>query len=94
MPISFLVVDDKSGGTTFPVFTDGDLASRFLKELGGMADMKIVAATSPQMLASALKACRGIADAVSFDQPQTVGRMPRIWPLEYAIQKIEAGEQL
>jgi hypothetical protein len=37
---------------------------------------------------------RGIADAMSFDQRQVPDRPYAIWPLEYAIQKIEAGEQL
>lgn len=93
-PMKFLVLDDKTGGTTFPLFTDADLASRFKQALGGMKDMEIVAVTSPKMLADSLRMVQGIADAMSFDQPQVPGRPYAIWPLEYAIQKIEAGEQL
>jgi len=93
-PIEFLVLDDKSGGTTLPLFTDGDLASRFKKASGGMDDMTIVAATSPKMLASLLKTARGTEDAMSFDRPRVPTRPYAIWPLEYAIQKIEAGELL
>lgn len=93
-PMKFLVLDDKTGGTTFPLFTDGDLASRFKKASGGMEDMRIVEVSSPEMLAGSLRMVRGVADAMSFDQPQIPGRPYAIWPLEYAIQKIEAGEQL
>jgi hypothetical protein len=93
-PIQFMVIDDNKGGTTFPVFTDADLADRYLKASDNSEDFKIVAVTSPQMLASALKACRGIADAMSLDQPKLFSKPYAIWPLEYAIQKIEAGEQL
>lgn len=93
-PMKFLVLDDKTGGTTFPLFTDGDLASRFKKASGGMEDMRIVEVSTPEMLAGSLRMVRGIADAMSFDQRQVPGCPYAIWPLEYAIQKIEAGEQL
>jgi hypothetical protein len=93
-PIKFLMLDDRKGGTTLPLFTDADLASRFKKESGGMEDMKVVAVTSPKMLVETLEMARGAADAMSFDQPKLGARPYAIWPLEYAIQRIEAGQPL
>jgi hypothetical protein len=93
-PISFLILDNRDAPSTFPVFSDGDLAARFRKTQADGADFKIVAADSPQMLASALEASRGHVDSMSFDQPKLGGGPYAIWPLEYAIQKIRAGEDL
>lgn len=93
-PLSFMMLDDQQGGTTFPAFSDGDLASRFLHTCDDANDFTIVAATSSKMLAEALKASRGITDAMSFDQPAMRTKPYGIWPLEYAIERIEAGELL
>ncbi len=89
-----MVLDDQKCGTTFPVFSDGDLASRFLQTCEHKDDIKIIAVTSMQILPEALKGCRGIADAMSFDQPAMRTRPYAIWPLEYAIEPIEDGELL
>ena len=93
-PVEFLVLDDDKGGSTLPLFTDGDLASRFRKESGGMEDMEIVAVTSAKMLVETLEMARDTADAMSFDQPKMRARPYAIWPLKYAIQRIEADELL
>lgn len=93
-PIAFMVIDNKPSGTTFPVFTDGDLAQRFLLTLPDRADYKIIAVDSSKMLADALEASRKVADSMSFDQPRLGTGPYAIWPLEYAIQKIKAGEDL
>jgi hypothetical protein len=42
-PMKFMILDDKSGGSTFPAFTDADLADRFLKTQENGGDFKIVA---------------------------------------------------
>lgn len=93
-PMRFLSLDDTSGGGMFPVFTDGDLAARFRKASGGMEDYVIFALKSPEMLADALRMIRGSADAVTLDKPELRGKPYGIWPIDYAIQKIEAGENL
>ena len=91
-PMRLLVLDDASGASMFPVFTDGDLAARFKKASGGMADFVILAITSPKMLADALRMIRGEADALALDKPEARGKPYAIWPLEYALRRIEAGE--
>ena len=93
-PMHFLSLDDTSGGGMFPVFTDGDLAARFKKASGGMEDYVIFALKTPEMLAHALRMVRGAADAVTLDKPELRGKPYAIWPIDYAIQKIEAGENL
>ena len=93
-PMQLLVLDDTSGGSMFPLFTDGDLAARFKKASGGMEDFVIFPVKSPEMLADALRMVRGQADAVTLDKPELRGKPYAIWPLEYARQKIEAGENL
>jgi len=93
-PMQLLVLDDTSGGSMFPLFTDGDLAARFKKASGGMEDFVIFAVKSPKMLADALRMVRGEADAVTLDKPELRGKPYAIWPFEYALRKIEAGENL
>lgn len=93
-PMKLLVLDDTSGGSMFPLFTDGDLAARFMKASGGLQDFVIFAVKSPEMLANGLRMVRGMADTVTLDKPEFRGKPYAIWPLEYAIRKIEAGENL
>jgi hypothetical protein len=93
-PIAFCVIDNKPSGTTFPVFSDGDLAHRFRQTLADGADYKIIEVDSPERLASALEASQAHADSVSFDQPQLGTGPYAIWPIEYAIEKIRAEEDL
>jgi hypothetical protein len=93
-PMKLLVLDDSSGGSMFPLFTDGDLAARFKKATGGLEDFVILAVKDPEMMADGLRMVRGIADTVTLDKPQLRGKPYAIWPLEYAIQKVEAGEPL
>jgi hypothetical protein len=93
-PMKLLVLDDSSGGSMFPLFTDGDLAARFKKATGGLEDFVIFAVKDPEMMAAGLRTVRGIADTVTLDKPQLRGKPYAIWPLEYAIQKVEAGEPL
>lgn len=93
-PMKLLVLDDSSGGSMFPLFTDGDLAARFKKATGGLEDFVIFAVKDPDMMAAGLRMVRGIADTVTLDKPQLRGKPYAMWPLEYAIQKVEAGEPL
>ncbi len=93
-PIRLLVIDDTSGGSMIPLFTDGDLAARFKKASGGMTDFVIFAVKDAGMMANWLRMVRGIADAVTLDKPELRGRPCAIWPLEYALQRIEAEEPL
>jgi hypothetical protein len=92
--MKLLVLDDSSGGSMFPLFTDGDLAARFKKATGGLEDFVIFAVKDPEMMAAGLRTVRGTADTVTLDKPQLRGKPYAIWPLEYAIQKVEAGEPL
>jgi hypothetical protein len=88
------VTEDQKGNGTFPVFSDGDLAARFKLESGGFDDYLTLQIPTPAMLADILKQSRGSVDAVSFDQPKMGAKPFAIWPLEYAIQKVETGELL
>jgi len=88
------VLDNQSGGTTVPILSDGDLAARFKKDSGGLADFLTLKVPNREMLVSILKQTRGAADAMSFDQPKMRSKPFAIWPLDYAIQKLEAGEML
>jgi hypothetical protein len=92
--VKVLVLDDKTGGTTVPIFSDGDLAARFKRDSEGFDDFLTLKAPTPEMLVSILKQNRSTADAMSFDQPKMGSKPFAIWPLEYAIQKLEAGEML
>jgi len=67
-------MDDTSGGSMFPLFTDSDLATRFKKASTGMEDFVIVAVESPEKLAAALQMVRGHADTVTLDKPELSGR--------------------
>ncbi len=84
-PIAFMVIDNKPVGNTVPVFSDGDLASRFLETLSNRADFKIIEVDTAERLAAALVASRAHADSMSFDQPKFGTGPCAIWPLEYAI---------
>lgn len=92
--VKVFVIDDQTGGTTVPIFSDGDLAARFKKDSGGFDDFLTLKVPSPDMLVSVLKQNRGVADAMSFDQPRMHSKPFAIWPLEYAIRRLEAGELL
>ena len=89
-----LVLDDQTSGTTVPIFSDGDLAARFKKDSGGFDNFLTLKVPSPEMLVSILKQNRGVADAMSFDQTKMFSRPFAIWPIEYAIEKLEAEEML
>jgi hypothetical protein len=93
-PIKLIVLDDSSGGSMFPLFTDSDLAARFKKASGGLDDFVIFAVKDAKMLADGLRMVRGIADTVTLDKPEFRGKPYVIWPLEYAIQRVEAGKPL
>jgi hypothetical protein len=93
-PIKLLVIDDTSGGSMFPLFTDEDLAARFKKASGGMDDFVIFAVKDARMMAAGLQMMRGIADTVTLDKPELRGRPYAIWPLEYALQRIETEKPL
>ncbi len=93
-PMRFLVLDDSSGGSMFPLFTDGDLASRFKKASGGLDDFVIFALKTPDDLVYALRMLPGTVDTVTLDKPELRGRPYAIWPRGYAIQRIEAREPL
>jgi hypothetical protein len=93
-PVKFLVMEDQKGNGTFPVFSDGDLTARFKKEFGGFDDYLTLKIPTPAMLVDILKQSRGSINAMSFDQPKMGAKPFAIWPLEFAIQKLEAGELL
>ncbi|MCA9075829.1 MAG: hypothetical protein KDA93_12400 [Planctomycetaceae bacterium] len=93
-PIKLLVLDDSSGGSMFPLFTDGDLAARFKKASGGLDDFVIFAVKDATMMADGLRMVRGTADTVTLDKPEMKGKPYAIWPLEYAIRRVEAGDPL
>jgi len=93
-PIRLLVLPDSSGGSMFPLFTDGDLASRFKKASGGLDDFVIFMVKDAKMMADGLRMVRGVADTVTLDKAEVKGKPFAIWPLEYAIQRVEAGEPL
>lgn len=93
-PIKLLVRDDSSGGSMFPLFTDADLAARFKKASRGLDDFVIFAVKDAGMMADGLRMVRGVAYTVTLDKPEVNGKPYAIWPLEYAIQRVEAGEPL
>jgi hypothetical protein len=93
-PVEILVIDDKDGNGTVPIFSDGDLSVRFKADSGGFRNYLTLNVPTPAMLIDILKQCRGAADAMSFDQPKMGAKPFAIWPLEYAIQKLEAGDDL
>lgn len=93
-PMQLLVLDDSTGKSMFPVFTDADLASRFKKATGGLDDFVIFAVKDAAMMSAGLRMVRGEADALTLDKPQMTGRPYAIWPLEYALEKVEAGQPL
>jgi hypothetical protein len=93
-PTKLLTLDDTSGGGMFPLFTDGDLAARFKKASGGLDDFVIFAVKDAKMMADALRMVRGITDTVTLDKKEIKGKPYAIWPLEYAIQRVESGEPL
>ncbi|QDU41709.1 hypothetical protein Mal52_01620 [Symmachiella dynata] len=93
-PIKLLVFDDSSGGSMFPLFTDSDLAARFKKASSGLDDFVILAVKDATMMADGLRMVRGTADTVTLDKPEVKGKPYAIWPLEYAIRRVEAGDPL
>ena len=93
-PMQILVVDDSSGGSMFPLFTDADLGNRFKKASGDLNDFVLFAVKNEEMMLAGLRMVRGTADALTIDKPETKGKPYAIWPVEYAIQRIEAGELL
>jgi len=93
-PIRLLVLPDSSGESMFPLFTDGDLAYRFKEASGGLSDFLIFAVKDATMLADGLRMVRGIADTMTLDKPEVKGKPYAIWPIEYAIRRVEAGEAL
>ena len=46
------------------------------------------------MMADGLRMVRGTADTVTLDKPEMKGKPYAIWPLEYAIRRVEAGDPL
>lgn len=88
------VIDHDGGKAMFPFFTDGDLAVRFLRASGEAKEWKVVAAHNAEMLISAIEGTRGTCDSVTVDKPAMLGKPFRIWPIEYAIEKIHANEHL
>lgn len=94
VPVKILIIDDKDSNGTVPIFSDGDLSTRFKADSGDFDEYLTLNVPTPAMLIDILKQCRGEADAMSFDQPKMRGKPFAIWPLEYAIRKLEAGEDL
>lgn len=90
-PMKLLLLDDSSGGSMFPLFTDADLASRFKKASGDLQDFVIFAVKDLEMMAAGLRMVSGEADALILDKPEMNGRPYAIWPLEYALNRVEAG---
>lgn len=90
-PMKLLVLDASSGGSMFPLFTDADLASRFKKASADLKDFVIFAVKDAEMMAAGLQMVRGVADALTLDKPETKGRPYAIWPLEYALERVESG---
>lgn len=93
-PVQIFVMDDSSGGAMVPLFTDEDLAERFMGASGGMEDFVAYPLSSDRIVLDALRSVRGNADAVTLDKPKFGGKPYAIWPIDYAIQRIEAGEPL
>jgi hypothetical protein len=93
-PVKFLIIEDQEGRGTFPVFSDGDLSIRFKTASGGYDNYLTLQIPTPAMLIDILKRSRGCADAMSFDQPTMREKPFAIWPMEYAIRKLEAGQDL
>ena len=54
-PIKLFVLDDSSGRSMFPLFTDGDLAARFKKASGGLDDFVIFAVKDAEMMADGFR---------------------------------------
>lgn len=77
-----------------PLFTDSVLPARFKKASGGLDDFVIFAVKDAGMMADGLRMVRGVASTVTLDKPELKGKPYAIWPLEYAIQRVEAGEPL
>lgn len=78
----------------FPLFTDGDLAARFKTASGGLDAFVIFTIKDARIMADGLRMVRGVADTVTLDNPEVKGKPYAIWPLEYAIQRVEASEPL
>jgi hypothetical protein len=93
-PVNLLLIDNKGGSSTVPIFSDGDLAVRFKTESGGFDEFLTVKVPTPEMLISILEQNRNEADSMSFDQPKLPGKPFAIWPIEYAIHRLRAGELL
>jgi hypothetical protein len=93
--IGLLVISDTSRGDMFPVFTDSDLAVRFKEASSPSYDGdEIFAIKTPSMFASILRMAKVSADALTLDKPAFSGKPFAIWPIDYAIEQIEAGQNL
>ena len=85
----FLMIGDDANDKSFPVFSDDDLAVRFL-EASNLQAFAAVAAENPQTLLAFLGAVNGKpASHVVFDPPKTSGWERRVWPIEYVIKRLK-----
>lgn len=93
--IAFVTLEDTSRQRCLPVFTDEDLATRFIDEAQGMDEVRAIAAEDPAMLGDFLAMATGVAAFVVFDPQTAVGWNRRVWLIEHVIQRLlmDQGEQ-
>lgn len=89
-PITVCVIDDTSGGAMFPLFTTVELAEQFQKTSSDYEGYVAFPLSTRKILVDALWTARGHADAVTFDKPAFRGKPIAIWPIGYAIERVEA----
>ncbi|HEX8911765.1 MAG TPA: hypothetical protein VF796_05355 [Humisphaera sp.] len=84
-PAGYVVIDATDGSTCLALFTDDDLAERFVRDAGVTAD--VAAVDSPAAFAELVLHLPPICTHASFDPPATVGGRARwVVPLTYLLR--------
>lgn len=91
--VLFVVLRDYSEETTVAVFTDQDLAERFIREAGDLADVVAVAAESPKQLIDMLSLVEGPPARVVLDPEKPDGWTKRTWSMGSVIQCLKNAQE-
>jgi hypothetical protein len=88
-------MENDHGQQVLPIFTDDDLADRFLEDSPDAPVDTDLLPLDQLGLAAQLEAAHlgGVLLAV-FDPPASRGSFPRTWPTNYAAQRIRNGQEL
>jgi hypothetical protein len=92
----WLLLRDTQGGQSMPVFTDEHTALSYCEATDVVDEAEMIAAQDAQYLVAVLevtKVMKGVTEVV-FDPKSDEGITPRVYPIDYVIERLRKGLDL